>query len=113
MQQLKWNFRLVDDSMNDVAAGERGEILLKGPVVSKGYYNNPKATADSVHDGWFCTGDIGIFRDEKLYIVDRKKVRNHPTCECKHVLTSNRNLLSTKDTKSRLQNSKHCFSLTL
>jgi 4-coumarate--CoA ligase len=60
--------------MQDVAAGERGEIILKGPVVSKGYYNNPKATMDSFHNGWFCTGDIGILRGKLLYIVDRKKV---------------------------------------
>lgn len=60
--------------MKDVASGQRGEILIKGQVVSKGYYNNAKATTDSFVDGWFCTGDIGILRGEKLYIVDRKKV---------------------------------------
>ena len=74
--------------MEDAAAGQRGEILVKGPVVSKGYYNNPKATADSVHDGWFCTGDIGIFRDEKLYIVDRKKVRKKPLSLCIRAATN-------------------------
>lgn len=70
--------RLVDEDFKDVGAGERGEILVKGPVISKGYYNNPEATAGSVHGDWFCTGDIGIMRDEKLYIVDRKKVRSNP-----------------------------------
>jgi 4-coumarate--CoA ligase len=73
----KWDSRLIDEAMNDVEPGMPGEILVKGPVVSKGYYNNPAATAASLVDGWFCTGDIGILRGEKLYIVDRKKVRTN------------------------------------
>ncbi|KAL5350024.1 hypothetical protein ACLOAV_005060 [Pseudogymnoascus australis] len=67
------SLRLVDEDFKDVEVGKPGEILVKGPVISKGYYNNPEATAGSVHGDWFCTGDIGIMREEKLYIVDRKK----------------------------------------
>jgi acyl-CoA synthetase (AMP-forming)/AMP-acid ligase II len=61
--------------MNDIASDMRGEILIQRPVVSRGYYSNPKVTVDSIFDGWFCTGDIGNLCGEKLYIVDRKKVR--------------------------------------
>ncbi|KFY46509.1 hypothetical protein V495_02405 [Pseudogymnoascus sp. VKM F-4514 (FW-929)] len=67
------SLRLVDEDFKDVETGKPGELLIKGPVISKGYYNNPEATAGSVHGDWFCTGDIGIMREEKLYIVDRKK----------------------------------------
>jgi 4-coumarate--CoA ligase len=70
----KMKCRIVNDAMNDVEPGKSGEILIKGPVVSKGYYNNPEATVASLKDGWLCTGDIGIMRNELLYIVDRKKV---------------------------------------
>lgn len=65
--------RLVDDDGNDVEPGKPGEVLVKGPVVSKGYYNNEAANKESFVDGWFCTGDIAEFRNGLFYIVDRKK----------------------------------------
>lgn len=67
--------RLVDEAYRDVAPGREGELLLRGPVVTRGYYDNPEATRAAFHDGWFCTGDIGVMRDDKFYVVDRKKVR--------------------------------------
>jgi len=48
---------------------------VKGPVVTKGYYGNPQATKDSFVNGWFCTGDIAVWKNGLPYIVDRKKVR--------------------------------------
>ncbi|KAI1815459.1 acetyl-CoA synthetase-like protein [Poronia punctata] len=69
--------RLVDEQGKDVEPGKgkakAGEIWVKGPVVTKGYWKNEKANEDSFVDGWFCTGDIAVFQDGYFFIVDRKK----------------------------------------
>lgn len=67
------SLRLVDDNGKDIKPGERGEILVKGPIITKGYHNNPKATKEAFVDGWFCTGDVAEIRNGLIYIVDRKK----------------------------------------
>ncbi|RDW89131.1 hypothetical protein BP6252_01163 [Coleophoma cylindrospora] len=68
------SMRIVDDDFNDVVPGQPGEFLVKGPVVTKGYYDNPEATKESfTSDGWLCTGDLGLERNGLFYIVDRKK----------------------------------------
>ena len=66
--------RIVDDDMNEMPAGEYGEIVVKGPNVMQGYYNNPQATAETIVDGWLRTGDMGYMDDDGyVFIVDRKK----------------------------------------
>lgn len=65
--------RLVDEDFKDVEPGTEGELLVRSPLVTNGYYDNPEATEASFHDGWFCTGDIGVCRNDKFYVVDRKK----------------------------------------
>jgi long-chain acyl-CoA synthetase len=68
------DIKLVDDEGNEVAMGEAGEMLVKGPQVMKGYLNRPDATKDMIVDGWLATGDIATCDEEGyFYIVDRKK----------------------------------------
>jgi long-chain acyl-CoA synthetase len=68
------DIKLVDDDGNEVAMGEPGEMMVKGPQVMKGYLNRPDATAETIIDGWLATGDIATCdEDGYFYIVDRKK----------------------------------------
>lgn len=66
--------RLIDDHGNDVADGEIGELLLRGPSIFDGYWNDPRATAESLKDGWYHTGDL-MHRagEDELMFVSRKK----------------------------------------
>ena len=67
--------RLVDEDGLDVAPGEVGEVLVRGGQVMLGYWNNPKATAETLDkDGWLHTGDVGkVDADGYYYIVSRIK----------------------------------------
>jgi len=63
-----------DEQGSSVAPGERGEIVLRGPKVFKGYWRDPGATATAFAGGWFHTGDVGLRDDDGyLFIVDRLK----------------------------------------
>lgn len=58
----------------EVKIAHDGEVLVRGPSITQGYYNDPEETADSFEDDWFKTGDIGEFDGEGyLKIIDRKK----------------------------------------
>jgi long-chain acyl-CoA synthetase len=66
--------RVVDQLGNPVPQGERGEIVIRGANVMRGYLNRPEDTARTIIDGWLHTGDVGIFDDDGyLRIVDRIK----------------------------------------
>ena len=68
--------RLVDieTGEHDVPQGEPGELIVKGPLVMKEYWDNPEKTAEALKDGWLYTGDIATMDEEGyFYIVDRKK----------------------------------------
>ncbi len=69
---LDW--KLVDESGEEVPAGGTGELCVRGSVVIKGYLNRPEATAEGIPNGWFHTGDIAnVDEDGFVFIVDRAK----------------------------------------
>ena len=64
----------LEDGETDMPVGEEGEVIVKGPQIMKGYWNQPEETAATLKDGWLYTGDIGKMDEEGyFYIVDRKK----------------------------------------
>lgn len=66
--------KIVDDEGNELKEGEVGEIICKGSLVMQGYWNNEKATEETLKDGWLHTGDLGWKSPEGyVQIVDRKK----------------------------------------
>ena len=69
-----WELKIVDPEGNTVTKGDVGELCLKGPGVMVCYYNDEKATADTIKDGWLYTGDMAMEdEDGFIYLVDRKK----------------------------------------
>jgi acyl-CoA synthetase (AMP-forming)/AMP-acid ligase II len=70
--------RLIDEDGRDVmsdpqGASEPGELWLKGPQMTSGYWKNTEATRESISNGWFKTGDVAVTKGQKWWIVDRKK----------------------------------------
>ena len=69
------DIRLVDDAGNEVPAGVPGEILMRGGHNMVGYWKNPEATAETMHDGWLRSGDIGI-ADEDGYVTVNDRLKD-------------------------------------
>jgi len=64
---------IVDDNGRKIPPNQSGEVIVRGPIMN-GYYNNSRATAETIRDGWLYTGDIGrVDKDGKLFILGRKK----------------------------------------
>ena len=70
------DIKLVDpnDGVTEVKQDDPGELIIKGPQVMQGYWNNPEETANQLKDGWLYTGDVAVQdEDGYLFIVDRTK----------------------------------------
>jgi long-chain acyl-CoA synthetase len=68
------DIKIFDNNDKEVPQGQEGEIVLRGPMVMKGYWNLPEATAEVIKNGWLHTGDIGyVDKDGYFFITDRKK----------------------------------------
>ncbi|MEY9489967.1 acyl-CoA synthetase (AMP-forming)/AMP-acid ligase II [Streptomyces calvus] len=66
--------RAVDEAGREVPCGGIGEIVVRGPGVMQGYWNDPEATREITLDGWIRTGDLGFVDDEgRIHLVDRTK----------------------------------------
>lgn len=66
--------KICDFDGNELPLGEKGEIVVKGDNVMVGYWNNPKATAETIKDGWLFTGDMGYMdKDGFLFVLGRFK----------------------------------------
>ena len=70
----RWKTKIVDEDGTEVKQGDVGELCVQGPGVMTCYYNDPKATAEVLKDGWLWTGDMAM-QDEDgfIWLVDRKK----------------------------------------
>ena len=66
--------RIMDDQDREVPPGQMGQIVVRGDLVMKGYWNNPEATAETLRGGWLHTGDLGYMDSEGyVFITDREK----------------------------------------
>ena len=65
---------IADPTGTHLGPGQTGEVLIRGPIIMAGYWDNPEATANTIRDGWLHTGDVGHLDDDGyLFITDRAK----------------------------------------
>ena len=70
----RWSCKIVDENGTALPQGEVGELCVQGPGMMTCYYNDPKATAETLKDGWLFTGDMAMQDEDGFYfLVDRKK----------------------------------------
>lgn len=70
----RWQAKIIDSNLNELPADTVGELAVKGPGVMQCYYNDEKATAEVLKNGWLLTGDMARKdSDDFIYLVDRKK----------------------------------------
>lgn len=66
--------KIFDEQDSELPLGKMGEVVVRGDIVMKGYWNKPDDTAETLRNGWLHTGDLGMMDDEGyIYIMDRKK----------------------------------------
>jgi acyl-CoA synthetase (AMP-forming)/AMP-acid ligase II len=63
----------LEDGVTEMASGESGEIAVRGPMVTKGYWGRPEATEEAIPDGWLRTGDIGRVDEEGYFTIEERK----------------------------------------
>ncbi|HYK87491.1 MAG TPA: AMP-binding protein [Acidobacteriota bacterium] len=63
----------LDDEVSDLGTAKSGEIVVRGPMVMKGYWRNPEASAQYLREGWFYTGDIGRVDEEGYFTIEERK----------------------------------------
>ncbi len=61
------------DGVTEMPAGESGEIVVRGPMVMKGYWRRPEATAEVLRDGWLYTGDVGRVDEDGYFVIEERK----------------------------------------